>query len=207
MDFSGMIEQCAPEVAPHILERIIKVESSHNPYAIGVVGGRLARQPKNKDEATVTARALHKDGWNFSMGLGQINRYNLAKYGLDYESVFEPCHNLRVAAGIYTECLQRALPRFSPREAALAAFSCYYSGNFRRGFQSDGAGKGSYVQRITAALPTTDNLEPIEVIPSNKGNVPSAARIKKSGTTKDEARISRLPSSTKRSEVKELRGE
>lgn len=67
MDFSGMIEQCAPEVAPHILERIIKVESSHNPYAIGVVGGRLARQPKNKDEATVTARALHKDGWNFSM--------------------------------------------------------------------------------------------------------------------------------------------
>lgn len=90
MDFAMLADRCAPDVAPQVLERLMKVESSFNPYAIGVVGGRLARQPRYKEEAIATAQHLERAGWNFSLGLGQVNRYNLDKYGLDYETVFDP---------------------------------------------------------------------------------------------------------------------
>lgn len=210
MDFSGLIEQCAPEVAPHILERIIKVESSFNPYAIGVVGGRLARQPKNKAEALATVHALHSSGWNFSMGLGQINRYNLNKYNLDYESVFDPCLNIRTAAAIYNECLQRAMLKFNTNEAMLAAYSCYYSGNFTRGFQNENGGKGSYVQRILAVEPISNSgeVQPITVIPDSKRKKPSVAAPKNDSTRETgKARLSRLSVTQKTSGIKELRGE
>jgi type IV secretion system protein VirB1 len=98
LDLAVLANQCAPEVAPQVLERLMKVESSFNPYAIGVVGGRLARQPRHKEEAIATAQYLAQAGWNFSLGLGQVNRHNLDKYGLDYETVFDPCHNARAAA-------------------------------------------------------------------------------------------------------------
>jgi len=38
---------CAVGVHPALMEKIIHVESSGNPYAIGVVGGHLLRQPRN----------------------------------------------------------------------------------------------------------------------------------------------------------------
>lgn len=69
LDLANLANQCAPDVAPQVLERLMKVESSFNPYAIGVVGGRLVRQPRDKEEAVATARSLHQAGWNFSMGL------------------------------------------------------------------------------------------------------------------------------------------
>ena len=50
--------------------------------AIGVVGGTLARQPRNIGEALATARALRSAGWNFSVGLGQINVTNFERLGL-----------------------------------------------------------------------------------------------------------------------------
>lgn len=210
LDFPVLVEQCAPEVAPHILERIVKVESSFNPYAIGVVGGRLARQPQNKAEAVATAHSLHSAGWNFSMGLGQVNRYNLSKYGLDYEKVFDPCHNVRAAAGIFNECLQRATPKFGASGAQLAAFSCYYSGNFQRGFKPEGIAQRSYVDRILAATQTAapSGAVPIAVIPngSGKGRSASAAKSER-GATGGDGRLSQPQMGQRRSGVKELRGD
>jgi len=126
IDFPAIVLQCGPDVFTDTLQRIVSVESSFNPYAIGVVGGRLERQPKNKNEAVATANYLANNGWNFSMGLAQINRYNLPKYGLDYDSVFEPCLNLRAAASIYNECFVRANKLSDVSTARLQAFSCYY---------------------------------------------------------------------------------
>lgn len=148
IDFSELTLQCGNEVSTEVLHRIVSVESSFNPYAIGVVGGRLARQPVSKDEAIATARYLENAGWNFSMGLAQINRYNLARYGLSYDSVFETCANLRAAISIYNECFNRAIKTSDFSTARLKAFSCYYSGNFTRGFLPDGRKNTSYVQRI-----------------------------------------------------------
>lgn len=148
MDFATMALQCGSGAPAEALYRIVSTESSFNPYAIGVVGGQLSRQPANKKEAIATAVYLERTGWNFSVGLAQINRYNLSKYGLDYESAFEPCANLRVAASVYNECFERAVKTVDIVTARLNAFSCYYSGNFSRGFMTDRNHNSSYVQRI-----------------------------------------------------------
>lgn len=149
------------------MERIATVESGKNPFAIGVVDGKLVRQPKNAAEAVATAKALDAAGWNFSLGLGQINKFNLARFNMDFYSVLDPCNNLRAGAAILAECDIRARRQFSGKEAMDAAHSCYYSGNFVRGQQPDSPGGTSYVQRVakaTTTLPESDEAVPIEVV-------------------------------------------
>ncbi|WP_313220615.1 lytic transglycosylase domain-containing protein [Pseudoxanthomonas mexicana] len=127
-------------VPPTVMEHVVKVESSFNPYAIGVVGGRLARQPRSLAEALSTARMLEKRGYNFSLGLAQVNRYNLARQGLDsYEKAFDTCPNLRAGARILAECYGRSGGDWGK------AFSCYYSGNFTTGYRH------GYVQKVFAS--------------------------------------------------------
>lgn len=150
--FEKLAKDCAPNVHVDTLKALITVESSGNPYAIGVVNGVLERQPKNLPEAVSTARRLEKEGFNFSMGLSQVNRHNLAKYGETYASIFEPCRNLKTGAAILTDCFKRALVKEKDNQTALrAALSCYYSGNFSRGFRPDAPGRPSYVQKVVSA--------------------------------------------------------
>ena len=59
---------CQIEVPAAVMQHVIKVESSFNPYAIGVVRGRLARQPRSLEEAVATAEMLEAKGFNFSLG-------------------------------------------------------------------------------------------------------------------------------------------
>lgn len=127
-------------VPAEVMHHVVNVESSYNPYAIGVVGGRLVRQPKTLQEAVATARMLESRGYNFSLGLAQVNRYNLTRYGLDsYEKAFEVCPNLQAGSRILAECHQRSGDWGK-------SFSCYYSGNFITGF------KHGYVQKIFASM-------------------------------------------------------
>lgn len=134
-------------VPREVMQHVVHVESSRNPFAIGVVGGYLARQPKNLDEALATVRQLKEEGFNFSVGISQVNRYNLAKYGLKtYEQAFEVCPNLQAGSRILRECYDRALDWGK-------AFSCYYSGNFATGFQH------GYVQKVFASMRKA-NAEP-----------------------------------------------
>ena len=128
-------------VPNEVMHHVVQVESAFNPYAIGVVGGRLVRQPRNLPEALATVRMLEGRGFNFSLGLAQVNRYNLGKYGLDsYEKAFEPCANLTAGSKILAECYHRAGGDWGK------SFSCYYSGNFSTGFRH------GYVQKIYASL-------------------------------------------------------
>jgi type IV secretion system protein VirB1 len=139
----GMELLSCPEMAvpAEVMQHVVRVESSHNPFAIGVVGGRLVRQPQNISEAVATARMLEQKGYNFSLGLGQVNRYNLVKYGLDsYEKAFNTCPNLQAASRILAECYSRSGGNWGK------SFSCYYSGNFETGF------KHGYVQKIYASI-------------------------------------------------------
>lgn len=142
-------------VPPAVMEHVVKVESSFNPYAIGVVGGRLARQPRSLAEALSTARMLEERGYNFSLGLAQVNRYNLARQGLDsYEKAFDTCPNLRAGARILAECYGRSGGDWGK------AFSCYYSGNFTTGYRH------GYVQKVFASWQRKAGQEavPIPVI-------------------------------------------
>ncbi|MDK4576860.1 lytic transglycosylase domain-containing protein [Kingella kingae] len=144
--FNDLAAQCTNAVHPNTLQAVARVESGFNPYAIGVVKGRLQRQPRTLAEAVATAKSLHEQGKNFSMGLMQVNRYNLAAYGLNYETVFEPCKNINAGAKILKSCFDRA---GGEGQAALQkSFSCYYSGNFRFGFKSDFKGQPPYVTKI-----------------------------------------------------------
>lgn len=193
LEFIALAQQCAPTVAPQTMAAIVNVESSYNPYAIGVVKGRLQRQPKNIQEAVATAKALAAAGWNFSIGIAQVNRYNLPKYNLTYEQGFEPCSNLWAGSKILEGCFIRAdNNQRTQQEALKAAISCYYSNNFTRGFKPDVRGKPSYVEKVVASAE-----EPIRVIPV----VPAIQTTKtkpqpkpKPPTTEPPVQLKKLPS-------------
>jgi len=120
-----------------VMLHVASVESARNPFAIGVVGAHLERQPENLSEALATVHMLENRGYNFSLGVAQVNRYNLAKYGLtDYELAFNACANLSAGARILSECHALAGGDWGK------SFSCYYSGNLTKGFE-DG-----YVQKV-----------------------------------------------------------
>jgi type IV secretion system protein VirB1 len=133
---------CQGMVVPmEVMQHVVHVESSYNPFAIGVVGGHLVRQPKNLPEAIATVKMLETRGYNFSIGLAQVNRYNLAKYGLDsYEKAFQECPNLQAGSKILADCYKQHNGDWGK------SFSCYYSGNSVTGFRH------GYVQKIYASM-------------------------------------------------------
>lgn len=140
---------CAPQVQVDTTRALVQVESSANPWAIGVVNGALERQPREPGEAIATARALRKAGWNFSVGLAQINITNVDRLGLSLEAVFEPCANLAAMQTVLMHCFDRAggFEAAAGRQqvALRAALSCYYSGNFITGLQR------GYVRKVVRA--------------------------------------------------------
>lgn len=128
-------------IPAEVMRHVVRAESGGNRFAIGVVGARLERQPRNLGEAVATARMLESNGYDFSLGIAQVNRSNLPRYGLDtFEQAFDACANLSAGARILAECYGRSGGDWGK------AFSCYYSGNFTTGYR-DG-----YVQRIFASL-------------------------------------------------------
>jgi type IV secretion system protein VirB1 len=172
LEFFALAQECAPTVAPQTMAAIVNVESGFNPYAIGVVGGRLARQPTSREEALATVSSLAAEGWNFSVGVAQVNRHNLPKYNVTYEQAFDPCTNLRISSKILEDCYTRAVKRTpEPQTALHAAFSCYYSGNFTRGFKADAVGRPSYVQKVMASADVTPKAIP--VVPTVKSATPA----------------------------------
>ena len=149
VSFNQLAEQCGSTVHPDTLQAVARVESKFNPFVIGVVGGALKKQPETLGEAVAAANKLHREGRNFSMGLMQINKKNLAHFGLNYETVFHPCKNVATGAAILQECFKRA---GGATQAHLQkAFSCYYSGNFGTGFKADFKGQPPYVVKILNA--------------------------------------------------------
>jgi type IV secretion system protein VirB1 len=161
-----LILACAPLIAPDTAMAVIEVESARNPWAIGVVGNALTRQPTSADEALATAHALRSQGWDFSVGLAQINQRNFPRLGLTVDSAFDPCTNLQAMQTLLVDCFARAERPRSPalpvdeqataspqRHRLYRALSCYYSGNFHTGLQPDLPGRAAYVDRVLAARP------------------------------------------------------
>lgn len=146
------VMKCGDLAVPmHVMQHVVRVESSFNRFAIGVVGGRLVRQPHNLPEALATARMLRERGFNFSLGLAQVNRDNLGKYHLTLERAFDACPNLQAGTRILADCHARSGNDWGK------ALSCYYSGNFASGFR-DG-----YVQKVLASMRGTRATEPAAI--------------------------------------------
>jgi type IV secretion system protein VirB1 len=149
IDLAALVLSCAPLIAQDTAQALIKVESGGNPFAIGVVGGALVRQPSTLAEAVATVAALEAAGWNYSVGLGQINKRNFPRYGLTPATAFDACANLAAMQAILGDCFARANQRQQPQAALRDAFSCYYSGNFVTGHQH------GYVNKVLAAWSPT----------------------------------------------------
>ncbi|MCL1960986.1 MAG: lytic transglycosylase domain-containing protein, partial [Desulfovibrionaceae bacterium] len=155
-------------IPAEVMRHVVSVESGANPFAIGVVGGRLVRQPQNLDEAVATANMLEAQGYNYSLGLAQINRVNFSKYGFDTPAkAFDICANLSAGANILANCYRDAGGDWGK------AFSCYYSGNFVTGFLQ------GYVRKIynsiLSAAQTEAGPSRTEAIPIVFGSNAAAA--------------------------------
>ena len=166
IDLAALVLTCAPLVAQDTARALIQVESGGNPFAIGLVGGALVRQPANLPEALATVAALEAAGWNYSVGLGQINKRNFERYGLSPATAFDPCANLTAMQGILGDCFSRAsrrADRYPTTQAALRdAFSCYYSGNFLTGHLHGYVGKvlAAWSSKPLPFAPVTASVNP-----------------------------------------------
>jgi type IV secretion system protein VirB1 len=140
---AGVIpDLCGGENIPAMMQKVVRVESGGNPYAIGVVGARLVRQPRTLAEAVATVRSLEANRFNYSIGISQVNRIHFVRLGWRdaIEKGFDICTNLRAGAGILKTCYDGAVKAGYPvlgtsgaNHAERASLSCYYSGNYVTG--------------------------------------------------------------------------
>lgn len=143
VELDALADKCAPDVAKDTLQALIKTESSMNPLAIAVVGGKV-KQPSTLSDALALVKELESQGSNYSLGLGQINVKNFNRLGVTAEEMFEPCKNLQAAQHILKECFLKAQKEDKTEGKQLGdALSCYYSGNEQTGYKG-------YVQQVVS---------------------------------------------------------
>lgn len=152
--FVALVLACAPQVHPDTARALVTVESRLNPNAIGVVGATLVRQPRNRAEALATIAALQAGGWDFSVGIGQINVVNFARLGLTPQTALDPCTNLAAMQTVLGECFERASSSADEQTALRRALSCYYSGDFTTGMRKGYVGLVVSAARATQPGPT-----------------------------------------------------
>ncbi|WP_425596170.1 lytic transglycosylase domain-containing protein [Roseobacter litoralis] len=142
--FHVFVENCAPSVAPKIMEKLVRAESGFNQFAIGVNGAtHRSYNPASKEEAARIARDLIDQGHSIDMGLGQISSENLDWLELTVESVFDSCTNLKASERVLRDGYDRARKQGSDPQTALhQALSAYNTGTFTRGFSN------GYVERV-----------------------------------------------------------
>lgn len=159
---------CQIEVPPVQMSAIVRTESQAHPYAIGVVGHKLSRQPTSQVEANNLVAQLVAGKYNYSVGIAQINQANFKAFGLHQGNMFDVCSNLRVGSQILKSCYEQY-------QDWSKAYSCYYSGNAVTGFQH------GYVPKVlkhlslpilTAPLqPSIDEADvPIQLLPHKKSS-------------------------------------
>lgn len=162
-DFLG----CTIHVEPQHMSAVVRVESSANPYAIGVVGHYLSRQPKNVQEALEVVNRLVQGKYNYSVGLSQVNQTNFAAQNLTKENMFDKCANLEAGSLILKECHDRL-------KDWTKAYSCYYSGDAVTGFRHGYVNK--VLHHINSPILTATRIPqsdtPIEILPRKVAAAP-----------------------------------
>jgi len=140
---ADLIEHCAPEVSPVLMQALVRIESAGRPLAIGMDRAHGAvKQPETLQEAVVTAKALAASGRKFSVGLAQIHMSNVALYGLTWEQAFDACQNLQVGQKILWNFFHRATASgYSGVAAIWAALRGYNSGGVDRSISDDYASR------------------------------------------------------------------
>ncbi len=131
-----LASQCAPTVAPETVFAIIQTESSGEPFALNVNGGRQPARQNNAAEAVATARRYVAAGYSVDLGLGQINSRNMRWLGLTWDTVFDPCTNVAALARVLTTNYNAVSAGRDPQTALRVALSMYNTGSQTRGFRN-----------------------------------------------------------------------
>lgn len=166
-DLMTYAQNCAPLVTPSTMVALVKAESHGNQFAISINGGyRLKHQPHNLKEAVDWINYLDTHGYNFDVGLAQINIRNIRKYGYKAIDMLDPCKNLAVAGSIlYTSYHKVSIHSDNKQTALLNALSAYNTGNYYAGY------KNGYVSRVVS------NAEGYNGISSIKSNVDKKSSV------------------------------
>nr|WP_294846440.1 lytic transglycosylase domain-containing protein [uncultured Sphingomonas sp.] len=145
----ALASQCAPSVAPETMLAIVLTESSGEPFALNVNGGRQPHPQNNAQEAAATARRYVAAGYSVDLGLGQINSRNMRWLGLTWETVFDPCTNVAASARVLTTNYHSVRAGRDPQTALRVALSMYNTGSQTRGFRN------GYVARVVGNASVT----------------------------------------------------
>lgn len=97
-------------IPPALLVAIAKVESGFRPWVMNINhNGQSVRviNPKTYEEAVYYLTYLHQNGYNYDVGIGQINVANIRRFGINPVSLLDPCNNLMVSAYILRENINR----------------------------------------------------------------------------------------------------
>lgn len=149
LNVDDLLKRCAPSVHPETMQAILNTESRGNVFAVADAGPVAlpwsqrksmvrSHYPPDKASAVRLVNDLLARGHTVSLGLAQINDRNLAKLGVQVESIFDPCANVAAGASILSSFYASAVKSFGPTPRALrAALSAYNSGSFVRG-EKDG---------------------------------------------------------------------
>jgi len=143
MDFAALLHDCAPTVAPALVQALIRTESGFDPLALHLNGPvRLRTPPRTTAQAARWADWLIGQGYSVDMGLMQINSRNLPMLNLTPADAFDPCKNVRAGVTILTAqyTLAAQVHGLGPR-TLLEALSAYNTGNFRAGFANGYVGR------------------------------------------------------------------
>ena len=131
-----LASQCAPSVAPETVLAIIQTESSGEPFALNVNGGRQPAPQSTAADAAATAQRYVAAGYSVDLGLGQINSRNMRWLGLTWENVFDPCTNVAALARVLTSNYNAVKAGRDPQAALRVALSMYNTGSQTRGFRN-----------------------------------------------------------------------
>lgn len=148
--------QCAPSVHPDTISDIARTESGFHPYAIAEMipkkggGSRvITHMPASKEAALKIVEEIEKKKHRYSVGIMQITSTNFHGYGVNAETMFNPCDNLSVAEKIIVDGYKRG-------GTLKRMLSYYYSGNFETGQKPEKQfSNTSYTQRIGYVVPST----------------------------------------------------
>ncbi len=144
IDIPKYIHQCAPQIAQSTMQAIIQTESKGNQLAIGLNGRhKLKYQPLSQNQARNWVLYLETHGYNFDVGLAQINIKNIHKYGYRAVDALDPCINLKLASNVLKKSyFQARVKSGSDNEALVKTISAYNTGNYRSGIYN------GYVQKV-----------------------------------------------------------
>jgi type IV secretion system protein VirB1 len=168
----ALASQCAPSVAPETVLAIIQTESSGDPFALNVNGGRQPARQSNATDAAATARRFVAAGYSVDLGLGQINSRNMRWLGLTWKTVFDPCTNVAALGRVLTANYNAAKAGRDPQTALRVALSMYNTGSQTRGFRNGYVAKvvgnagvadaaapyGTDISAVALAAPTSNDL-------------------------------------------------